>query len=343
MQRAGLVQLEGVNEAYASWPQVESFLLPATLSVDDDESSPSEDLEASFHTVQVSDETSLSSQPSLDFEPKTPKSPRFDAAAGPPLANGKASPTLPATTPGLLRPTRLSAKKGNGNPAKATIPRYLRPLFSHILWRIHQEANADMALESFVFLTHDPAKHAIAQRFGIHAQRLEQLRSVVGREERELKNRLVVMKLEEKANQTAERAASSGAGAAPPAEGNAALPNGRNDDSDVGSEDEDIIVFRGIRRRSPSPATNGQGVLDPNEFRRPAPASQAKPSAPRGRGRGRGGRGRGNRFGRGPLPEPSAPATPVDLATPIDPDSYERPPLTGATGRGGRRRLWEPK
>lgn len=67
------VQLEGVDQVYNTWAEVEAFLLPETLlSMEDSDSDEDylEDLESSFNAFDVSDETSLSSTNSLEQSPK---------------------------------------------------------------------------------------------------------------------------------------------------------------------------------------------------------------------------------------------------------------------------------
>ncbi|KAF2709491.1 hypothetical protein K504DRAFT_467459 [Pleomassaria siparia CBS 279.74] len=79
VETSGRVQLEGSDEAYATWAEVEDFLLPETLlSMDDtesDEEDYQEDLESSFNALDISDGTSISSTHSVGYAPKTPESP----------------------------------------------------------------------------------------------------------------------------------------------------------------------------------------------------------------------------------------------------------------------------
>jgi hypothetical protein len=76
------------------------------------------------------------------------------------------------------------------------MPVRLQPLFNYILWRIHQELNPAAALETFIFLCNDPSKTIAAKGFDIRSKRLEQLRDVVGREDREYRNRLSLLSKE---------------------------------------------------------------------------------------------------------------------------------------------------
>ncbi len=353
VEAAHRVQLEGVDEAYPTWVEVEQFLLPETLlSMEDSESDDDEyheDLESSFNALDVSDETSMSSTHSFEDPPKTPESHKSFLAKHikPAMENTHQERAASVNFESPDRTARNSAELDNaGKTSKNAVPVYLQPLFNHILWRINKEENPDAALESFILLTNDPVKQAIAQKFGVRAKRLEQLRDAVAREDREFKNHLTMHKLEvesiaAKANLsvapvTTERPKSSPAAETKPEEN---------------SDDEDVVLFQRAPR-GPAAITNGQRVFDPNEFGR---ANQH--TSPRGgRGghappRGRGGpafRGRGNFTPRGayvaPGPAFRAPPAPRhDPNQPIDPNSFARPmPKASPVRGGGRRKLWEP-
>lgn len=349
---ANCVQLEGVDEAYNKWEDVEHFLLPETLlSMEDSESDEDdyhEDLESSFNALDVSDETSISSTHSFEDAPKTPESPRscmsksfrsIDDAAHEERAAAITveSPDRTARNSGELARTEKLPK--------GAVPTYLRPLFNHILWRINKESNPDAALESFILLTNDPTKQAIAQKFGIRAKRLEQLRDAVAREDREYKNHMAMHKLE--VDSTAQK---ENAPVTPKAERPKSSPVAESKPED-NSDDEDVVLFQRAPR-GPAAATNKQRMFDPNDFGR---ASQhVSPRGGRGghgtpRGRGAPAfRGRGNFAPRGayvpPGPTFRAPPAPRhDPNQPIDPDSFARPIVKASPVRGGgRRKLWEP-
>ena len=224
------------------------------------------------------------------------------------------------------------------------MPAYLQPLFNHILWRIHRESNPDAALESFILLTNDPAKQAIAQKFGIRAKRLEQLRDAVAREDREFRNHLTMYKLEAETYAAKE----SGLATAPKQADPPKSPHSTEAKPQVNSDDEDVVLFQRAPRGPAKPA-NDHRVLDPNDFGR---ASQHH--AQRGtRGgqlppRGPLSRGRGAFAPRGAYVPPnppvrSPPAPRYDPNQPIDPNSFARPiPRPSPVRGGGRRKLWEP-
>ena len=356
---AGEVQLEGVDEVYTTWPEVEHFLLPETLlsmedsDSEDDDTEYVEDLESSFNQLDVSDETSMSSSHSLDDPPKSPQSvasvysatnlsPEHDERYDP---NGLAAI---ARTPNQTARNSAEITRMDKSP-KGSVPTYLRPLFNHILWRIHKEMNPDAALESFILLTNDPAKQTIAQKFGIRAKRLEQLRDAVAREDREYRNHMTVLKIEsEQPN--------------PPASTDQIVveqkspvrPKSSHSNKRAESEDEDEVLLKRAPRGPQAQNANSQRVFDPNDFGRSnqhhgvrgARGGFGGPSGHRGRGipaRGRGGYPpRGGAYVASNLPFRPPPVPRVDPNQPIDPDSFARPSPRANTVRGGRRRLWEP-
>jgi hypothetical protein len=330
---------------------VEQFLLPETLlsmeESESDEDDYHEDLESSFNALDMSDETSMSSTHSSEGAPKTPESPRS-------FSSKESKPTAEATHTAKAAPMKESPDRTarNSNESaradksdKGAVPVYLQPLFNHILWRINKEGNPDAALESFILLTNDSAKQTIAQKFGIRAKRLEQLRDAVAREDREYKNHLTIHKLEVEAT-----AAKNSVSAPQAAERPKSSPVAENKPEE-NSDDEDEVLFK-CAPRGPAATTNNQRVFDPNDFAR----TNQNQSPRGGRGgymapRGRGGspfRGRGNFAPRGAYvpPGPAFRAPPVprhDPNAPLDPDSFSRPaPKVGPIRGGGRRKLWEP-
>jgi hypothetical protein len=367
------VHLEGGDETYVTWTAVEEFLLPETLlSINDfdsdDGSDYVEDLDTSFANLDVSDGTSLSSSHSLDDRPKTPPSPTraFPVSdVNVQIQNGNATSIPMKGTPSRATRNAHDMLRPNGS-SKPTVPKHLRPLFSHILWLIHREINPDSALESYILLTNDPAKQAIAQRFGIKAKRLEQLRDIVAREDLEYRNHLLFNKKESgelapsgsvegihKKSKAEERLKSSNSNIS------RNLNNENNGEVDSDDEDEDEIVFRPVSRGSQAQKTNSQRVWDPNDFARTNAPRGGRGGRARGgsvgppRGRGGAARGRGGFQSRGayvapgasfrPTTAPPAPRSVPDSNAVLNPDSYDRPPPPRVSGgRGGRRKLWEP-
>ncbi|RMZ72335.1 thiosulfate sulfurtransferase [Pyrenophora seminiperda CCB06] len=347
-QATSRVQLEGVDEAYTTWAQVEHFLLPETLlSMEDSESDDEEyheDLESSFNALDMSDETSMSSTHSFEHVSKTSQLPHFRSSTYSKPADN------PTTTmdESPSRTARNSNEIGRADKStKSTVPVHFHSLFNHILWRINQEGNPDAALESFILLTNDPTKQTVAQKFGIRAKRLEQLRDAVAREDREYKNHLTMHKIEVEAI-----AAKTNGPVVPKTTERPKSSPVKEIKQEENSDDEDEVLFKRAPRGPAATTNNSQRIFDPNDFAR---TNQHQP-ARSGRGghmtsRGRGGpsfRGRGNFAPRGayvpPAPAFRAPPAPRhDPNAPLDPDSFSRPaPKVGPVRGGNRRKLWEP-
>ncbi|KAF2752326.1 hypothetical protein M011DRAFT_473558 [Sporormia fimetaria CBS 119925] len=358
------VVLEGADETFRTWEEVETFMHPQTLlsmeetDTDDDDEEYSDfqdDMERSLARLDVSDGTSLSSSHSMDERPTSPQS-RNDSVRRSPF-----KPALGGTRVVAAASPDRTAHNGADFQApsrseKASVPGSLRPLFNHILWRIHQETNPDAALESFILLTNDPIKQSIAQKFGVRARHLEQLRDVVAREDREFKNHQILNKLENKLESPEPRTSKSPSTEKSVPERQPTPLPGLTDD--VGS-DEEVILFKGVPTgpQAIQPAPAAKPVYDPNDFgrighNRGARGGRGRGSfAPPARGRGAPTRGRGNFAPRGayvgPGPafrQPPPPrATPMpDASTVLDPDAFGRPAPRINNGRGGPRALWEP-
>jgi hypothetical protein len=281
-----------------------------------------EDSLADLNLDALPDHASACSQDSIDVRTSSPLS-TYSAT----------SPALRTTSPysetkvlqpiGTGRPSHkktdsnvsLTSTESSSKKSKRTVPIALRPFFNYILWRIHQEENAVAAMESFLLVTNDPLKQQIAQRFGIRVKRLEQMRDIIAREDRDLKNRAEMLKKEIEAETQPEMAAQ---------------PSDQEDE-------EDEIVLKRAPPKAPQAMTNGR-VWDPNAFGR-TPHSPGRGA--RGAYRGRAGPVRGNYAPRAATPTTTR-SPPVDLNKPIDPDSFNRASAATRVARAGRRRLWEP-
>ncbi|EOD50781.1 thiosulfate sulfurtransferase [Neofusicoccum parvum] len=321
VQAAGLVQLQGGEEVYRTWEEVASFLLPEPLFSMTESADEADELadELNNSLGSLGSAGDKASESSNEGNSKTSESPRSAySATSPGLLNATPYKTETAVNKnGKPRSRNNSRTHKDGKPEqknKSVVPAPLQPFFNHVIWRIHHEQNPDITPESFILLTNDPRKQTIAQRFSVRAKRLEQMRDIIGREERDFRNRQAWIKKEEQ-----EAVASV---------------------EEQKSEDEDEVVFK--RAPASKPKAGQQQVFDPNDFGRSHPA-------PSSRGGGRGGRG-GHRGGRGnfaptspsvPRAPPTAPRN-AEPSGPIDPDSYARPPPVTRSVRGGRRKLWEP-
>jgi hypothetical protein len=334
-----LVHLEAPLQLFETWKDVEKFMLLETLLSESDHTTESENLTDSLADLRMDalpDNASVSSQESTGERTSSPIS--VYSATSPGLLN--ASPYREAKAVQPIGHGRPNHKKSNSNVSststdqtvtkKTVVPKSLQPFFNHLLWRINQGADFTETMESYILVTNDAFKQTIGQRFGIRCKRLEQLREVIAREERDIRNREQMLKKE---NMT------------PIKKEEAIKPEvNRNGDKTGEDDDEDEIIFKRPPPKAPQ-AMNGKQVVDPNSFG----GRNIQNAFPRGgRGAFRGGRAspvatRSNGHFHPVNTTPTTPKPlPVDLTKPIDPDSYARPTSAKSVARGGRRRLWEP-
>jgi len=340
-----IVTLQGAEETYEKWDEVERFAVPRSLfseadhiDIEEDDQSLSQLEEQTSHKLMLSEHnhkgstSSMASGSAHSAAQSSMQSVRSSlSAVSPPTSPFKpfSSTTEPAS----------SGKSETKRSSSGSVHVRLQPLFNYILWRIHQELNPAAALETFIFLCNDPSKTNAAKGFDIRSKRLEQLRDVVGREDREFRNRQSLLSKE-------------------------------------GQQQAAIApTVKGAKEPKSPPtapaAMLGQqnAVMDPDAFSRsiqpsakPAPAAPSSPrvnnsqparGATRGNFRGTT-RGRGN-VANGPAPRGGGFASPSTRrgGTPagqmdgqIDPNSFERPrgghAPRGGAGAGAGRKLWVP-
>jgi hypothetical protein len=359
-----LVHLENPMQLFEQWSEVEQFMLPETLLSMESETHTTaaepENLNDSLADLRMDampDNTSMSSQESAGARTSSPisvysaASPALLAAS--PRQEGKAVQPIGHGRPGGHKKSASNVSNISMDQKKEKlVPKSLQPFFNHLLWSINQ-GGCDFAetRESYILVTNDGLKQNIGQRFGIRCKRLEQLRDIIAREERDMRNRDQLLKKEimtpRKEVSTPTLAQTDGA---------AGAKDTQNDD-----DDDDEIVFKRPPPKAPQ-AMNGNSkfVVDPNQFGvRDTPPHKVMPEQYRYT---RGGRPAFQRGGRGgsspasnrvnghsssprnitPVAPRQVPVAPIDITKPIDPDSYARPVNAKGMARGGRRRLWEP-
>lgn len=343
------VTLQGAEDYFAKWAEVEKFVVPRTLFSESDmpdtepepeldvNGAPDEDM-SKLTLGDVTRKTPVSSAASAGSRSLSVSSMRSQrssvSALSPPTSPAKAASSPIKQEPPLC---------DQASPSNSSVPLRLQPLFNYILWRIHQEVNPVAALESFIFLCNDEDKVKYAKGFEIRTKRLEQLRQAIGREDQDLKNRQMVLQRE---NQTPLAIQQKGLATNETVKKSPPLaPTAMVTQQQTAANVIDPDVFG--RPPVVHPQTT-QPQFQPRSPRLPNVSPQAsrggQPFAPRGTPRGnfRGPRGRGN-FG-GPGRGGFAPNARIDGTMPsgqIDPNSFVRPRGSGYTGRGGRK-LWVP-
>ncbi|KXT02493.1 hypothetical protein AC578_4187 [Pseudocercospora eumusae] len=363
-----VVTLQGADETYERWAQVERFAVPRTLFSENNHEHELDLVEsnASYEdhagTADKSEQpvkeaaSSVASDLTRSLSPSSLRSMHSSASpVSPPTSPQKASispvPQMASLSLAGTRPTSSSA----------SVPQPLQPLFNYILWRVHQEVDPVAALESFIFLCNDPRKVSFAKGFDIKTKRLEQLREAISREDRDYKNRLALQNKE-----------SQNLGAQ-----SQAPPQGKATDVELNEEEP---LFKPPKAPAAMLQKHQSNIIDPNDFSRggqaqqtiktvqadlPPPSfrashvnhrgsprgHQALPFAPRGSFRGRGNfrgapraHGGGLFHGRGGFNNgPVASTETATAASQIDPNSFTRPVSRGApNSTRGSRKLWVP-
>lgn len=212
-----------------------------------------------------------------------------------------------------------SVKRSSRQNSPSTgIPARVRPLLNFVVWRAHNDI--EPATARYILLTNDQATQKQAQKFGVRAKLVSQLRNIVLKDGRKLD---VGEPLPEETSLESEMLL---------------------DDVPIMEADDDAeeILFQPVPRVTQRPNGN-PNVLDPNHFgRSPARASRRGNGLPTANVRSTPTRGSvSSPRGRNSVPVGRQPR-PTQLVKPIDPDSYIRPAPTLRRGRGGGRRLWEP-
>jgi hypothetical protein len=366
-------------EQYKSWSDVERYMLPmALLSMQDEpETSTLEESRKSIAELYADDGDDVS-----DFGSPTSRETSEERESF-------AKYTLPATvvpsatsSPKVLQPIgtgRPNHKKSDSDASSIgttsttrpqsrrigdEVPDSLRQFFNHIMWRIKQDPTTTTHLDSYLLLTNDNAKQILARRFGIRTKRIEQMRDLIDKHDKESTTMI------QNGITTPQRT---------PVLAPAAPISEAATDEDVDDEDEEVIFMKPRRgHATPNQPKSPEPIrVDPNSFSRPPPPGPANRGNPRGsRGFGSPRSTNGSRFqdrerererpfterppssGRGALYTPRRGGAmtaaqqrtePLDLTKPIDPDAFERGTVSGGRGGrggrgrgGGRGRLWEP-
>ncbi|KAB8337197.1 hypothetical protein FH972_021499 [Carpinus fangiana] len=334
---AGKVQLQGPDDQYSTWREVEKYILPDTpLSSRNGIGALTRSLERDLG-IDPADKPN-SGQSDLRDEDASQQAP---------------SPRAPISADaGVTKSRRRHGKSGSPNG----VPQRVRPLINFVVWRTYHEDSAADGPGHYILLTDDLATQKQAQKFGIRAKRMSQVSSIVTRNaSKRLSAGATMIQTSEPEDEEEDEDIGLPPDERPPQEG-------------AGDE----VLFDPSKRPQSSRSVN---VLDPNAFGRqplnsPMLVSQSPAQTPRGPSnstRGRGSRNqrrqtspRANAAVARTSTDQVAPRSPnqktraapggrqqtrlPDPNKPIDPDSYARSaPGNRGRGRGGNRgRLWEP-
>ncbi|KAK6435338.1 hypothetical protein LTR95_008473 [Oleoguttula sp. CCFEE 5521] len=330
------IRLQGADETYERWEEVERFTVPRSLFSEHDHVAADQEQDVSALEEDIATELTLTERGrKASISSMNTASSTSAARSSVQSARSSMSPVSPPTSPAKAYTTAATEASTGGSQGSGStaVPVRLRPLFNYILWRIHQELDPVAALETFIFLCNDPIKVNAAKGFDIRCKRLEQLRDAVGREERDVRNRLSVTSKE------ALLAASPVQKSPPKAPAAMLSPTTAVIDPDAFTRTVQPVVPKPAFTKAPqSPRA---GFVAPSARGGPvgAPTSNLRGTSMRGRGNftsARGGQSSPMARRGGPVALPNG--------AQIDPNSFERP-RGGFTGRGaanGARKLWVP-
>ena len=265
---AGRVQLQGPDDLYQSWPEVEKYILPDTPLSLQPGLQTEEDLSDALQEHLIVDENlervSLGSKDTTDTRSKSPSS--VDTVSS------STSPTMSQTAPVVENDTtnvrrNLHNSPGNGSDTtvgalqpndcmnhpstKPGIPAQVRPLLNFVVWRTYHEDPTIGGTGKYILLTNDALTQRQAQKFGVRAKLLSQVRAIVARDN----------KMTSGSNGTASGFALS-------------TKTGQEESAVTfadGDDDEDEVVFKPAQRPGSSHSSKAAAnVLDPDHFGRSA-------------------------------------------------------------------------
>lgn len=362
-QPVGRVELQGPEDQYEAWKEVERYLLPDTVFSSANLDGVADDLRG---RLTFKDSNGRKGATTLR-----------DASSSPDC--GQSQESSPETAQATTVNTASNGALANSIDS-STIPAPIRPLLNFVVWRTYHGDSTIAGTGKYILLTNDRITQRQAQKFGVRAKMLGQVSAIV-----------------------AKTAATQPVLANGKENGRLSMDRPIEPREAADEEPDDEIVFNPAQRPGSSrgkPAVNGQSILpassnakilDPDHFGRspgakPMTSPKASPVQPHFSGRGqsspkpaqrshfqnqqspmrgspnnraqpgpngRGGRGRGgsmrgapqiNGFGRGgfhPRVGNVNAAQAQQFDQPIDPDSYARPGSTRGRGNG-MRKLWNP-
>ncbi|KAL9050867.1 MAG: hypothetical protein Q9162_006376 [Coniocarpon cinnabarinum] len=277
----GYVQLQGPDDQYTNWQQVEQYLLPDT-PFSRTNAGESDRMDALSRIL----DRNLNVNGSQTSSPNTQASKRSPSA----------SPTSSASSVSSTA-AEMSAKPDESSTVLSAhgIPPSVRPLLNFVVWRTHHEYGMNGESGKYILVTNDPIIQRQASKFGVRAKLLGQLENILAKDGvKPVRNNIV-----------------------PPMSNGL---DGQVEEDDI-DDDEDRVVFdpskrpgssRGVPAQSNKNVTPVTNVIDPDHFGRSDTVPEVQPNLqphPANNATLRGGRGGfGNRRGRPSPPRQTAPA-----------------------------------
>ena len=160
--------MQGPDDQYASWQDVEHYLLPETP--------------LSHNNEHGQDRVDALSK-MIDRNLSVDNSPSF--SANPRESNHTSSALPPAfTSPILSNGTDLAMKADESSSALSAhgIPPTVRPLINFVVWRTHQQESGKVSTDKYILVTNDPIIQRQASKFGVRVKMLSQLSNILAKE-----------------------------------------------------------------------------------------------------------------------------------------------------------------
>ncbi|OAX78168.1 hypothetical protein ACJ72_07528 [Emergomyces africanus] len=209
------IALQGPMEQFETWEEAEKYFLPEfeedvedflEVDVDDqDEKASHKDVENGEVKTEQTETQNLNEMSQmllskLNFkkEPDAVSIASGGTRSNPTSLASGSSQTSPECTAAKLAaapaPTTNMSNSPNAHRRSASgsvipsVPVTIKPLLSAVLWRLHGQSGPTVGVNCCILITNDRTTQTWAQKFGITAKNIHQLRTAIIYEEKEFKN-----------------------------------------------------------------------------------------------------------------------------------------------------------
>ncbi|KAK2803513.1 hypothetical protein FQN50_006948 [Emmonsiellopsis sp. PD_5] len=203
------VALQGPMEQFEVWEEVEKFFLPefeeeageySESDVDVEQpTKPFENHEAQTEQKEAQNLNEMSQMLLSKLNFKKERDAVSVTSGGTQsvpasLASGSSRTSPEYASAKLAPPAKLTNDSPNSHRRSASgsvipsVPATIKPLLSAVLWRLHAQPDVTPVLNSCILVTNDRTTQTWAQKFGITAKNIHQLRTAIIYEEKEYKN-----------------------------------------------------------------------------------------------------------------------------------------------------------
>lgn len=174
------IYLQGVNESYSHWVEVEKFLIckkPMLKEVQERNVDKLEnEISSKLNIHDSSDMNSTTSSCSIGVRSKSPSSPRslYSSTSASLMLSSPCKEDKSSST----SKSRAQQVASSHKAQEQSIPLPLQTFFNHAVWRMNHMSDLDNS-SPYVLLTNDPKKIEAASCFNFRVVRLEQLRKML--------------------------------------------------------------------------------------------------------------------------------------------------------------------